>query len=73
MALQKHGEQCSRFPFPSASCLFSCDSCLQFSAGGGFVAACNKQNLIEDLGILGHLVLGGSRGGHAVPCTWHEG
>lgn len=68
VALQKQGEQCSRFPFPSASCVFSCDSCLQFSAGGGFVADCNKQSLV-DLGIPGHLVLGGSRGGHAVPCT----
>lgn len=47
VALQKHGEQCSRFSFPSASFVFSCDSCLQFSARGGFVVACNKQSLVE--------------------------
>lgn len=44
-----------------------------FWQGAGFVAAYNKQSLVEGRGVPGHLALGGSRGGRAAPCTRREG
>jgi len=54
-------------------CLLPVIAASGFWQGAGFVAAYNKRSLVEGHGVPGHLVLGGSRGGHAAPCAWLGG